>query len=290
MRMIAYTHTYIHTYIHTHHQEGALPSLITLLRHANEKIQELAVLSIRNISTSDDNKIKIVRLGGLPPLIGILRSTNMRVVEQAAGTLWSLSVRIGMIIYMSFWCDDEALTSALSACVCVCVYIYIHTYIYHTYIHVCMNECMYVCMCKCRPKQSHLLCVSLQVSEENQLKIVQEDGLQLLIGLLRSPNENVVEQVCMCVFVYTHKLIHTYACTNIYICMYVCYIYIYILVRVCIHTHKSTHSYTYMQILICIYTRHTRTHTHTYTSHIHHTHHLCVSTLSREHAHSQTYT
>jgi hypothetical protein len=32
------------------------------------------------------------------------------------------------------------------------------------------------------------------VSEENQIKIVQEDGLQLLIGLLRSPNENVVEQ------------------------------------------------------------------------------------------------
>jgi hypothetical protein len=63
-----------------------------------------------------------------------------------------------------------------------------------------------------------------QVSEENQLKIVQEDGLQLLIGLLRSPNENVVEQVrkilcacvcvCVCVFVcLCTSVVHFTTCT-----------------------------------------------------------------------------
>lgn len=96
-------------------RDGGLPPLINLLRSENEKIQELAVLTMRNLSNSADNKVKrprrvvsflsffllmaidhiqlkITRLGGIAPLVGLLEAENDRVVEAAAGALWSLSV------------------------------------------------------------------------------------------------------------------------------------------------------------------------------------------------------
>jgi len=73
-------------------QEGALPSLIALLSSTDERIQEQAAVSLRNLSVNPQNEIQIVQDGGLRPLIALLRSANEKVVRQAAGALANVTV------------------------------------------------------------------------------------------------------------------------------------------------------------------------------------------------------
>lgn len=73
---------------------GAIPLLVNLLTISNDsRTQEHAVTSILNLSICQENKGKIVySSGAVPGIVHVLQKGSMEARENAAATLFSLSV------------------------------------------------------------------------------------------------------------------------------------------------------------------------------------------------------
>ncbi|KAI3747872.1 hypothetical protein L6452_10584 [Arctium lappa] len=71
---------------------GAITLLISLLRSADQKVQENAVTALLNLSINDTNKAAIANADAIEPLIHVLETGSSEAKENSAATLFSLSV------------------------------------------------------------------------------------------------------------------------------------------------------------------------------------------------------
>ncbi len=66
--------------------------IVGLLRSVNLKVQESAVIGLRNLSTDPENEEAIVRESALVPLFALLRSPHEIIYEHASIVLRHLSI------------------------------------------------------------------------------------------------------------------------------------------------------------------------------------------------------